>query len=31
MVRWGLISSAACTTDLVDNRLTEAAATPAGD
>lgn len=31
MVRWGLISSAACTTDLVDNRLSETAAIPAGD
>ncbi len=31
MVRWGLISSSACTTNLVDNRLPEAAAAPAGD
>jgi len=31
MVRWGLISSAACATNLVDNRLPEAAAAPAGD
>jgi hypothetical protein len=31
MVRWGLISNTACTTDLVDNRLPEAAATPAAD
>ena len=31
MVRWGLISSAACTADLVDNRLPEAAAAPTGD
>ena len=27
MVRWGLISSAACAANLVDNRLSEAAAT----
>ena len=31
MVRWSLISSAACATHLVDNRLPEAAATSAGD
>ena len=31
MVRWGLISSAACTANLVDNRLPEAAPMPAGD
>jgi NitT/TauT family transport system substrate-binding protein len=31
MVRWGLLSGAACAADLVDNRLTEAAATPADD
>ena len=31
MVRWGLISSAACTTDLVDNRLPAAASTSAAD
>jgi hypothetical protein len=29
MVRWGLISGAACAADLVDNRLPDAAATPA--
>jgi hypothetical protein len=31
MLRWGLIGSAACAADLVDNRVTEAAATPTGD
>jgi hypothetical protein len=31
MVQWGLIRSAACAAHLVDNRLPEAAATPAGD
>jgi NitT/TauT family transport system substrate-binding protein len=31
MVRWGLISNAACAADLVDNRLPEAAATSAAD
>jgi hypothetical protein len=31
MGRWRLISSAACATNLVHNRLTEAAATPTGD
>ena len=31
MVRWGLLSGAACSTDLVDNRLPAAAASPAAD
>jgi NitT/TauT family transport system substrate-binding protein len=31
MARWGLISSAACTANLVDNRLTDVAAAPVGD
>ena len=31
MARWGLISGAACAADLVDNRLSEAATTPADD
>jgi hypothetical protein len=31
MVRWGLLNGAACATDLVDNRLPEAAATSADD
>jgi NitT/TauT family transport system substrate-binding protein len=31
MVRWGLLNSAACSTDLVDNRLPAAATAPAAD
>jgi NitT/TauT family transport system substrate-binding protein len=31
MVRWGLLGSAACAADLVDNRLSEAATTVADD
>jgi NitT/TauT family transport system substrate-binding protein len=31
MVRWGLISGAACATNLVDNRLPDVAVAPAGD
>ena len=31
MVRWGLISSAACAANLVDNRLHETASATAGD
>jgi NitT/TauT family transport system substrate-binding protein len=31
MVRWGLISSAACATNLVDNRLPDVAVAPASD
>jgi hypothetical protein len=31
MVRWGLISSAACTADLVHNRLPAAATASAAD
>jgi NitT/TauT family transport system substrate-binding protein len=31
MVRWGLLNSAACSTDLVDNRPPAAATAPAAD
>lgn len=31
MVRWGLLNSAACSTDLVDNRIPAAATAPAAD